>query len=152
MKVIFLDFDGVLNSIRSATAFGGYPWNVEAESLKRFDMVAVALIRNLCKEHNITIVLSSTWRKQFTPEFLGEALKLPIIDKTAIKFSGKSRGSEIQEWLDTHPEVTEYAILDDDSDMLETQKGNFVQTCPYEGFSYANYLKLKRVLKIEEEK
>ena len=38
------------------------------------------------------------------------------------------RGHEIQEWLDKHPEVTRYAILDDDSDMLPEQMPNFFKT------------------------
>jgi histidinol phosphatase-like enzyme len=28
-KILFLDFDGVINSVRSAVAFGGFPWNIE---------------------------------------------------------------------------------------------------------------------------
>jgi hypothetical protein len=38
------------------------------------------------------------------------------------------RGVEIQQWLDEHPDVTNYVILDDDSDMLEHQMKNFVVT------------------------
>ena len=38
------------------------------------------------------------------------------------------RGKEIQQWLDEHPEVTNYVIFDDDSDMLEHQMNNFICT------------------------
>ena len=38
------------------------------------------------------------------------------------------RGDEIQEWLDEHPEVEKYAIIDDDDDMLPEQEENFFQT------------------------
>lgn len=38
------------------------------------------------------------------------------------------RGSEIQEWLNRHPEVENYVIIDDHSDMLQSQMDNFVQT------------------------
>jgi hypothetical protein len=31
------------------------------------------------------------------------------------------RGEEIKAWLHQHPEVTRYAIVDDDSDMLPEQ-------------------------------
>jgi Swiss Army Knife RNA repair-like protein len=41
---------------------------------------------------------------------------------------GLSRGHEIQAWLNEHPEVERYAILDDDNDMLEHQMVNFFQT------------------------
>ncbi len=95
MKVIFLDFDGCLNSVRSASAFGGYPWNVGIESLKLFDQVAIALIRNFCIKYNIHIVITSTWRKCFTCEDLSDALNLPIKDKTIVHLSDNVRGNEI---------------------------------------------------------
>ena len=38
------------------------------------------------------------------------------------------RGHEIQYWLDIHPEVTNYVILDDDNDFLDTQQKYFIQT------------------------
>jgi hypothetical protein len=38
------------------------------------------------------------------------------------------RGHEIQDWLDKHKEVTNYVIIDDDNDMLDTQRSNFVRT------------------------
>jgi hypothetical protein len=40
-----------------------------------------------------------------------------------------NRGREIQEWLSRHPEVTSYAIVDDDGeDIRPIHEGNFVQT------------------------
>ena len=38
------------------------------------------------------------------------------------------RGEEIQMWLMLHPEVEQYAILDDDDDMLPDQLPNLFQT------------------------
>jgi hypothetical protein len=38
------------------------------------------------------------------------------------------RGYEIQAWLDLHPGVTRYAILDDDCDMLLHQLPNHFRT------------------------
>jgi hypothetical protein len=38
------------------------------------------------------------------------------------------RGHEVQYWLDEHPEVERYVILDDDNDFLPHQRGNFVRT------------------------
>ena len=149
-KILFLDFDGVLNSVRSATAFGGYPWHVNEEALKLFDLVAISLIRKLCEECNVKIVVSSTWRLSYSCSQLAEWLDLPIIDKTPnTKFSG-FRGADIQSYLDSNlDKVSKYAILDDDSDMLETQKNYFVQTDAKEGLSYRNYLKLTELLSDE---
>ncbi len=53
----------------------------------------------------------------------------PIFDITKrFTFYDSTRGNEIQEWLDRHPEVEKYAILDDDIDMLHTQMPNFFKT------------------------
>jgi hypothetical protein len=143
MKVLFLDFDGVINSIRSAVAFGGYPWNIQTESLKLFDPVGVALIKKVCDKTGCKIVLSSTWRKQFTCKELSKAIDLPIIDATPILH--KERGYEVQAWLDTHkPKV--YAIIDDDGDILESQLPFFVQTNSQNGITFADYVQLLKIL------
>jgi len=147
-SVIFLDFDGVLNSVRSATALGDYPHNLEEESLKLFDTIAISLIRKLCTENSIQIVCSSCWRRQFTADQLSKALNLPIIDVTIRKMSA-TRGEEIQMYLDMHPNITAYVILDDDSDMLERQKARFVQTSNLEGFSYRDYIKVKELFGVK---
>ena len=149
MKVLFLDFDGVINSVRSSAAFGGYPWNINEESLKLFDEVGLLLIRNLCDANDIKIVVSSTWRKCFTHESLATALDLPIIGATPHKLSHQRRGEEIQEWLDNHKEVKKYVILDDDGDMLEHQMCRFVQTCPYDGLRWSDYNKIKELFGIK---
>jgi hypothetical protein len=38
------------------------------------------------------------------------------------------RGHEIELWLKMHPEVSNYVIIDDDNDMLDNQRANFVRT------------------------
>jgi hypothetical protein len=49
------------------------------------------------------------------------------VDKHIVKVSGitptlgNTRGDEIREWLRKNPEVTKYAILDDDSDFYPDQ-------------------------------
>lgn len=138
MKVLFLDIDGVLNSARTALAFGGYP--MELEHLPAFDQAALGLIRRLCDAADVQIVLSSAWRLHYPHKHVGKALGLPIIDRTP-SLSGV-RGLEIQRWLADHPEVEEYAIVDDNSDMLPDQERFFVQTDGLEGLTYRDYQKL----------
>lgn len=150
MKILFLDIDGVLNSVRSCHAFKGYPHSFDEfydyTKPKQFDHVAIALIQNLCEVTGAKIVLSSSWRKLFTVKEVADALRLPIIDATPDSHDG-FRGREIERWLDLNPEVSHYAIVDDDSDMtIEQKNGHFVQTDGFEGLSYANYLALKDIL------
>lgn len=151
MKILFLDIDGVLNSTRSAVAFGGYPMNVEKPHMERFDHVAVALIKKICKDTGAKIVLSSVWRLYEGHMNMANALHLPIIDSTPEKLTAL-RGEEIAMWLRDHPEVEKYVIIDDDSDMLEDQMPYFVQTSHLNGFLYQDYLKALEILKPQQEK
>lgn len=140
-RIIFLDIDGVLNSTRTCIATGGYPGEeLEAKDLTRFDWIAIGLLRRLCESSGIQIVLSSSWRIIVDIKKLGDALGLPIIDKTPVLAS--SRGNEIARWLNEHPEVEQWAIIDDDSDMLDSQRSRFVRTDGHEGYSWVNHLEL----------
>ncbi len=125
MNILFLDVDGVLNSVRSAIAFDGYP---NTHNTDKFDDISVNLIRTICYKYDVKIVLSSTWRLFKGWEELRNQLQLPIIDKTPHLHLSRNRGGEIQRWLDSHPEVTKYAIIDDDTDMLPHQMEYFVHT------------------------
>lgn len=148
MKVILLDIDGVLNSERSF--MGGChridrpattPENAEEPYTQRLaretvDPIAVGLINKLTKHAEAQIVLISTHRKNFRDhdKYLMAQLQKYLtslgllgdkcIDCTPVLFV--KRGEEIKLWLDQHPEVTHYVILDDDSDMLPEQLENFI--------------------------
>lgn len=153
MKIIFLDVDGVLNSSRTAVATGGYPWPNEYGGIlwpERLDQTAIALVRKACKAADAKIVLSSTWRLGWTIDDckrFGEALDLPIIDRTDNLAGVLPRGHEIDLWL-RDKEVDAYAIIDDNSDMLTTQMPHFVKTSSDEGFGFANYLHLCSLMKV----
>lgn len=138
MKILFLDIDGVLNSTRTCVAFGGYP--MELYHLEAFDQVAIRLIRRLCDSAGVQVVLSSAWRLTHDFKDVGKTLELPIIDRTP-SLCG-ARGLEINAWLAAHPGVEQYAIIDDDPDMLPSQQNNFVQTSHQEGMNFADYQKL----------
>jgi len=144
MKVLFLDIDGVLNSRRTAVAFGSYPHKLA--HLDRFDHAALGLVRRLC-DAGVSVVLSSSWREEFPHADIGRALDLPIIGGTPV-LSG-SRGSEIAAWLAAHEDVRTWAIVDDDRDMLDGQRGCFVQTDPDNGLLWGDYLALCAILSVE---
>ena len=125
MKVLFLDVDGVLNSEETFTKDPHAHFPIDAYMAF---LVGRIEMNTCCK-----VVLSSSWRHH------GESVEhikkrvVPIFDITVSRpvvggAEMKERGYEIQEWLDRHPEVTHYAILDDDSDMLEEQLPNFFKT------------------------
>lgn len=117
-KIIFLDFDDVIT---------------HPKSKQQIDPKKVELIIKIIKATSAKIVISSSWKKgKDLDSFKYECLKgiNPLFIESIIDLTsniGSCRGDEIQEYLNLH-KVDSYVILDDDSDMLESQLLNFVQT------------------------
>lgn len=95
------------------------------------------LVGNMVDDLGLKVVLSSSWRNW--PEGMETVSKqvCPLLDKTGRgeyireeeeKGIHTMRGREIKKWLDEHPSVLRYAIVDDDSDMLPEQLPNFFKT------------------------
>lgn len=145
MKVLFLDIDGVLNSHRSMVAFGGAPHHA-ADHRGRFDEVAVRLIRGITAAAGAKVVLSSSWRCDSEWREIGNALGIPLLDRTPSMLG--PRGKEIAAWLAAHPEVESYAIVDDDGDMLPEHLPFFVKTTYQDGLTFACAEKLAGLLGI----
>jgi hypothetical protein len=128
------------------------PYLLTPEHVACLDPVAIKLLQHLCEEptekdslaSGAKIVISSTWRILRKQEEFEDALGLPVIGMTD-KDPG-IRGQQIQRWLAAHPEVTSYAIIDDDSDMLESQAPHFVQTDHEEGMLYAHARQIQKIL------
>ena len=168
MKVLFLDFDGVLNSRQSQTfwekrrdqqfwenqMYSSWEGSLKEYLANEFCPIALSNIEELVdRVPDLRVVISSTWRLGETVETLKKILSpanhlaTAVIDVTP-SLRG-SRGTEIQAWLDAHPEVTHYVIVDDDPDMLESQKQNFVKTSSLHGFQYGDLLWAQRILGVK---
>lgn len=136
MKVLFLDVDGVLNTHNSM-------------SLYSLSKTRVKRLAGIAKETGCSIVVSSTWRRDSVALFkLKRTLNyhdVRIHDVTP--YLGTIRGKEIAEWLTNNPDVTIYAIVDDDSDMLEEQKPNLFLTTMEDGLTEGIANKIKEHLK-----
>lgn len=142
MKVIFLDFDGVLNSASS------FLYETHRRKRHKEQGVKGPVMETLCnvcaacfqevlyKYPEVKIVISSTWRTFFDLNWLQAKLASYHIDSsrvigaTPVDHWGKSRGKEIQQWLDSHPEVTHYVIIDDNDWDITPHHGadRFVKT------------------------
>lgn len=152
MKVIFLDIDGVLNSNRTIHAFGGMPQSLKPKEFKKFDPVAIALVKRLCREAGAKVVISSSWRKREAWQTIGAVFKLPVIDATPI-FPGdekpgveRNRGKEVALFLSVHPSIKTYVIIDDNDDYLEQQKQFRVLVDRNRGFSLGDFYKALKIL------
>lgn len=118
MKVLFLDIDGVVNCKDTMQRHRGFIG---------IDPYMAFLIGKIVLDTGVSIVLSSTWRLD---EHSREEVRSQVYDFIDITphLAGGMRGEEIQAWLDKHPEVERYAILDDDTQILDSQKPNWFRT------------------------
>ncbi len=125
MRIVFLDFDGVLNSRAHVERFPAS----HAVGLDLIAEHAVARVERLCVEAGASIVVTSTWRLTFDRAALESLLRArgltttSVVDVTPMIPHKRGRGQEIQLWLDTAPLAHRWAvegmvILDDDPDML----------------------------------
>lgn len=124
MKILFLDVDGVCNS-------RDYLYRLRAKNKKAtlwhaVDPEAVKLVRRIIKETGCKVVLSSTWRLYPEARAVVKREICYIYDCTKDLQRGSKRGivprgDEVDEWLRRHPSVTQYAIVDDDSDFNPCQ-------------------------------
>ena len=112
MKVIFLDVDGVLNSVDTSEVFQGFVG---------IDDKLVSKLRKIVRATGAQIVLSSSWKHDWEPldkdkqnkygDYLDQKLKkylLSAVDKTR-EANSECRGEGIIEWVGT-----QFIILDDE--------------------------------------
>lgn len=124
MKVLFLDIDGVLNSAE----FMLNKRHIRRPTPHEIDAVTVPRLNSVIARTGAKICVSSTWRIGRDAMLLEEILRshgvrCDVVGTTPETFRMDNergwsfRGNEIQMWLDRHPEVSTFAIVDDDSDM-----------------------------------
>lgn len=152
VNVLFLDFDGPLTNTRAYLAFDK---PMKRKMWTTADPIAIAFLNRLCKEYNVKIVVSSTWRKHnaFVMNPTGvdakESLRLWGFtgefheDWRTIDNSRWSRSEEIIEWLTRHiDEVDIFATLDD---MTLDDILNPVTVDCYDGTSSPNMERLESI-------
>ena len=154
-KIIFLDFDGVLNTehYQGLLQYQGKSWQDEYGAF--FDPNAVKQLKRIIDATGADIVVESSWK------YLGlDAMKelwdvrnLPgrVIDITPSSVSDEylininldhldtsilhCKEIEIASWLAKQTEDIRYVIIDDEYVILESQLPHFILTNPYEGIT-----------------
>lgn len=155
-KILFLDFDGVLNTefYQEVLKQQGEIWQDEHGAL--FDPNAIKQLERIIKATNADIVVESSWKYLGLDAMkeLWEVRKLPgrIIDITPSTisdeyllnldlddFSNKMhhcKGLEIASWLSNYEtQDIRYVIIDDEYVILDSQLPHFILTNPYEGIT-----------------
>lgn len=131
--LLFLDFDGVLNS----DAY--FAKNPDARGNGNLDPKAVARLCKFVTEADCHVVVSSSWREGRSLRELQEILvergfiyPTRIIGKTA-KIRGAPRGQEIRRFMKNFP-ACPFVVFDDDDDM-DPVTHYLIQTDPRVGLS-----------------
>lgn len=133
MKIVFLDFDGVLNSeryVRNSEGFG-----------PAIDPSRMILLKQIIDATGAKIVLSTSWREHWSPN-INECDKMGILINDIFKQHGLeifsktpklciSRELEIKLWLDSHTNIENFVILDDMVLSDTHLNGHFIKTSNY---------------------
>ena len=143
-RIIFLDFDGVLNTAGNIARLRAESKPLSDEFGYLFDAEAVANLQAVIAQTGAGIVISSSWKFEGLARMrqLWQARRLPgqLLDITPDylscvggidpskpdTFVGK--GNEIRAWLERHAAMDcRYVIFDDMPDVLASQRPNFIQ-------------------------
>ena len=109
MRVIFLDIDGVLNC-KSTPNPRRLPYIVDPILLER--------LKRLITLTDANIVLASTWRYDPAGTFSAKYWGIPFVDVIP-DMPQRPRRDENIAWLEAHPEVERYVVIDDEDDELD---------------------------------
>ena len=140
MKVLFLDFDGVLNS----ESWYKYEDRRKVKGGATLSPLACSNLQYILdQDAGIKLVISSTWRKNNNLAGLRNILTAygvngsKVLGVTPSVISG-DRAQEINLWLEANPNVTKFVILDDDQDVLAVKdpRGHTFITTPEDGLLY----------------
>lgn len=153
MKIIFLDFDGVINSENSKGII---------------DETLCNRVKHIASYTGAKIVYTSSWRNSIDIKHdnfhgienyaISKTPKLVIenIDEEKYNFPlSIPRGAEIKEWIYKNEDIIktemyeaeyDYVILDDDDDMLYEQRNNFIKIDPWKGITEKDVKKAIKIL------
>ena len=124
-----MDADGCINSNKWYRSTEYYPNLFKDPDI---DPHVIDLINQFTNETGVKIVISSSWKiDDYCLGRLGWAGLENIIDITpnlifSVPIEDYSRGMEIEYYLQEHPEIEKYLILDDQNDFFDYQQKNFL--------------------------
>lgn len=150
--IIFLDFDGVVETIYWDKKEDG-SFTLNSHKLGHNELnnkQAIGWLNELYSHIPYDVVISSTWRISMSLEQLQDLLinsgfnpSIKVIGTTPILH--QQRGLEIQEWIDENNFNGKFIIIDDDSDMCHLLPLLVRCDCQL-GFTIYDYNKALRLL------
>lgn len=144
MRILFLDFDGVLNSenfLRSKRPIeslkkSGFQSGEAFQRIQKIDHMAVSLVHEFTERNDLGIVFSTTWRLAYSTKFLASLLTSlsPFNQDRFLGFTPdlgihEKRGAEIAAWMKERS-VDKFIIFDDmdTSNFLPNQRNYHVKS------------------------
>lgn len=159
-KIIFLDIDGPMIPYRCLLLPGQTP------VMTLFDPVAVSLLNDLCEKNHFKIVLHTSWvrimgGKPTHEHCIKQGIKAEHFHEDAWTDENIIwRYTRVAEWLERHPEITEYCMVDDDPYQADVYSDHphpegmslrMVLVNYYVGFMFQTYIDIMAILKDENE-
>ena len=146
-RVIFLDYDGVVNTpmwnANGTVCSYGFPKQGKVNNFQ-----AVQWLSEACQKFGYDIVVTSTWRldPNYKECLINGGLRpgIEILGRTD-SIRDACRGAEIKKYLDEHPEIDYYIIVDDEADILPEQAGHFIMTDGDTGFNLSEFKEFERI-------
>lgn len=147
MKVLFLDFDGVLNSQDYRDNYGSMGAGIDKSKMP--------LLKRLVNTTDAKIVIITSLREYWDKnpdkcDYFGKVINdtfaeygLEIYDKTPVSDSGK-REDEILDWIVNNPGIKNYVAIDDGALFAKFLVGHFVQ--PKDGLEEEHVKKAVEIL------
>jgi hypothetical protein len=147
MKVLFLDFDGVLNSQDYRERYGSMGAGIDKSKMP--------LLKRLIDSTDAKIVIITSLREYWDKnpdkcDYFGKVINetfaeygLEIYDKTPVSDSGK-REDEILDWIVNNPGIKNYVAIDDGALFAKFLVGHFVQ--PKDGLEEEHVEKAVEIL------
>ncbi len=156
IKVIFLDFDGVLNTEeyqrllhrQAVPSFDDFGPLFDPETIKNLKKILDAV-------PGVRIVINSSWKLEglrtmrelwktrnlpgkvygVTPDYVPDLLGIDLDNYENISMLA-GKGNEVKQWIERNaPAGCKYAIFDDTPDFLPEQEGNLILISPRVGIS-----------------
>lgn len=147
MKVIFIDFDGVINTLQD---FYDYSTNkIDKKTLEAKKLKRIKVLSDACKKYDAKVVIESAYKDHIDEEtletdidWIKETLdnlkesgievigRTPCLEEFKEDYDGNPRiwkEDEILEYLRRHPEIDSYCVIDDDDlvTIPARKEGNF---------------------------
>ena len=155
-KIIFLDFDGVLNTEhhQRKLQYERKPWQDKHGAY--FDPEAVKQLQMIVETTHADIVIESSWKYlgleamqqlwqdrqlpgrvvDITPSAISDNVLLSTDMDITNPYMLHCKGAEIASWLcDNNMQDAPFVIIDDEYVFLESQLQHFILTNPYDGLT-----------------